>query len=83
MNVDSEIASVVALVRDIAAVPSRVVHSLLPLYGGLGLVSLLTFLVPPRYLWMAMLVLAGICFFLGGMWVGTPEAGTSFSVFSL
>jgi hypothetical protein len=83
MNVDSEIASVVALVRDIAAFPSRVVHNLLPLYGGLGLVSLLTFLVPPRYVWMAMLVLAGMFFFLGGMWASTSGARAAFSVFPL
>jgi hypothetical protein len=83
MNVDSEIASIAALVRDIAVLPSRTVRGLLPLCGGLGLVSLFTFLVPQRYLWMAMLVLAGVFFFLEGMWSGSLVARNSFSVFPL
>lgn len=83
MNVDSEIASIAALVRDIAVLPSRTVRGLLPLCGGLGLASLLTFLTPPRYVWMAMLALAGMFFFLGGMWPGSFAARNSFSVFPL
>lgn len=83
MNVDSEIASVVALVRGVAVFPARIVHSLLPLYGGVGALSFLLVLVRPRYAWALILFAAGMVFCWGGMWPGSFVAKSSFSVFPM